>query len=433
VESLDGEAVVQIVAFQSSSFALTKNGTVYAWGKNQDGELALETENPRVFRPEPMISLRDAPVNKLEIKGKTIIAYVDLAPELTGEDQVGGFDASLGAPKDGALARSALEGEEREVFEGVDLMRKVYDNTQEWWIYLLDIRHGMPYEDNPTQKDAETDPKGTEDQCSALQLDMHVSIEKLEEACYEIDKLIRSAKAQIVEIRHKRGTKNVNFMLSMFIDDCKLRAEKIRRTITSRALMDLKRAASQNPPVMVSDMKKDSEVKRLNQANDQLQRTLQEVRRRPTFDVFTRELQQSLVETIESKLQVHETQIECIKAGKKEANPINASLRTIKERWGALKHFSIFNLYQECSLRGQKYSFSSDEEMLAWLVRHSDSRIDQIIHMDRDTMVSRDSMVPALCYELLVENAELRKMCNTYQLKVLLMRDQKKQGGKAGG
>jgi len=67
--------------------------------------------------------------------------------------------------------------------------------------------------------------------------------------------------------------------------------------------------------------------------------------------------------------------------------------------------------------------------MLAFLVQQSDSKIDQIIQNDKDRMVSRDLTVEPLCYEFLVENAELRKMCNTYQLKVLLMREGKDKPG----
>merc|ERR1712139_720291 len=103
------------------------------------------------------------------------------------------------------------------------------------------------------------------------------------------------------------------------------------------------------------------------------------------------------------------------------------ALASIRERWSSLKRFSIYNLYQECNLRGQNVTFSSDDEMLAFLVQQSDQKIDQIIQNDRDGMISRDLNVDSLCYEFLVENAELRKMCNTYQLKVLLMREGKEK------
>lgn len=60
--------------------------------------------------------------------------------------------------------------------------------------------------------------------------------------------------------------------------------------------------------------------------------------------------------------------------------------------------------------------------MFSFLVTSSNAKIDQIIQIDDDRLVSRDSFtIPGICYKLLAENAELRKMCSAYQLKVLLM------------
>merc|ERR1712087_192733 len=216
----------------------------------------------------------------------------------------------------------------------------------------------------------------------------------------------------------------------MFMDDCKLRKEKIRRTVAARQLMDHKKVIGKTQNVSVTDLDNKNEIQVLNQANQQLTRTLQRVRQLKTYDVFTRALQDSLIECVECKLEVHETQIECLKARQgQSSDPCLASLRTIKERWAALKHFSIYNIYQECDLRGQNADFNSDDELLAYLVQSSDSRIDQIIDISRDKMISQDLLVPSICYDLLVENAELRKMCNPYQLKVLIMRQGKDKPG----
>merc|ERR1712194_595513 len=112
---------------------------------------------------------------------------------------------------------------------------------------------------------------------------------------------------------------------------------------------------------------------------------------------------------------MNETQLDKISVG--AADIIMPALQTIKERWGELKRFSIYNLFQECNLKNQNMTWSSDNEMLAFLVQNSDSKIDQIIQCDKDLLVSRDILVPKICYDLLVENAELRKMCNAYQLR----------------
>lgn len=435
VEEMRAFPVIQVLAVDNMSYALTRNGVVYAWGENKEGSLALEHDNPRVTKPEIMMRMKETFVKKLQIKEcggsgrgkgtKTVIAFVELADPLTAKDQIGGFEHPLGETPTKGTEQVCSDVMELDMFDGVDLMRQVMDNTQDWWLRMLDVQHGAPYDDDPSKD------KKRASATEAQQLDISVSLDSLERASYELDMLIQSAKSQLVEIRNMKGTKNVKFMLSMFMDDCKLRREKIRRTVAARQLIDLKAAVSHNNIVSVVGQSQD-DVADLTQANSQLNRILQRVRNLKTYDVFTQALQNSLAESLECKLQVHETQIECIKAHKgRHAAAIIPALRTIKERWGDLKRFSIYNLFQECSLRGQNLSFSSDDEMLAFLVHSSDQKLDQIIHADKHKLVSRDRLVPSLVYDMLVENAELRKMCNTYQLKVLLMREGKeKPGGK---
>eukprot|EP00929_Paragymnodinium_shiwhaense_P113018 TRINITY_DN81283_c0_g1_i1.p1 TRINITY_DN81283_c0_g1~~TRINITY_DN81283_c0_g1_i1.p1 ORF type:complete len:598 (-),score=145.48 TRINITY_DN81283_c0_g1_i1:66-1859(-) len=458
VEELRPYTVIQIMAVDNMSYALTNHGFVYAWGENKDGCLALEHDNPRVMKPEPMMRTKETAVKRLAIKecggsgasrGKTVIAFVELAEPLKAEEHIGGFKASLGSlpaaedegggggggggEGEGQLAIMENDGQrEKDIFEGVDLMRRVMDNTQDWWSHILNVRHGSPYTDNPEHYDDLTDRPAAGDNCTVLQLDTFVNIDILERASYELETLITSASAQMREIRGKKGTKNVKFMLSLFMDDCKLRKEKIRRTVSARQLMDHKKSMKQIPTVYATDLNSQAEIQRITQANSQLTRTLQKVRKMQTYDVFTRALQDSLIECMECKLQVHETQIECLKlrAGQ-PADAVAPALRTIKERWGALKHFSIYNLFQECVLKGQNVSFGSDDEMLAYLVQRSDDKIDQIIQIGRDKLISEDQLVPSICYDLLMENAELRKMCNAYQLKVLLMRQGKERAGGA--
>jgi len=436
VETLMSETVIQILAVDNMSYALTNHGNVWAWGENKDGALALAHENT-VNKPEPMMSMKETVVKKLEVKesagakaGKVIIAYVELADPLSPQEQIGGFSGPLGASPLSDSTQDALASvPEREIFEGVDLMRKVMDNTQDWWNEMLDVRHGSPYDDNPTQVDEDINarPVAVDDNATAMQLDIHVSLDNLERASYRLDMLINSAKSQIVEIKHKRGTKNVKFMLTMFMDNCKLRREKIRRTVAARQLMDHKKMTNKIQDPSNTGNREDF-LKGLRSANQQLVAIKDRVSALKTYDVFTRNLQESILECLECKKQVHEVQMEVLKAQSgKHADPILPSLRIIKDRWGALKHFSIYNLYQECSLRGQNVNFNSEDEMLAFLVQSSDAKIDQIINIDRDPIISRDLMVPALCYDLLRENAELRKMCNTYQLKVLIQMENDKK------
>merc|ERR1712032_944371 len=123
---------------------------------------------------------------------------------------------------------------------------------------------------------------------------------------------------------------------------------------------------------------------------------------------MTKELQQSVIECVEAKLQLCDLQISLVSNQSTGADPILPSLRIIKDRWSALKHFSLYNLYQECDQTA--YDFGSEEEMMAHLCKASDSKIDSLINMDREKELSRDALVPSLCYDLLMENAELRKM-----------------------
>merc|ERR1719356_1614931 len=133
------------------SYALTNHGMIYAWGLNKEGCLALEHDNPRVLKPEPMIRPKDTIVKKLAVKdcggagphpGKTVIAFVELADPLKPEDQIGGYPHSLGSPEQPDQKTDMVLNDvvEKDIFEGVDLMRRVMDNTQDWWIHMLDVR-----------------------------------------------------------------------------------------------------------------------------------------------------------------------------------------------------------------------------------------------------------------------------------------------------
>jgi ribosomal protein S25 len=78
----------------------------------------------------------------------------------------------------------------------------------------------------------------------------------------------------------------------------------------------------------------------------------------------------------------------------------------------------LYNLYQRSEQ--EKWEFNNDDEMMSHLVQISDEKIDAIISEDKERVVSRDALIPALCYDLLLENAELRKMANACQLKILV-------------
>merc|ERR1712196_690036 len=116
-----------------------------------------------------------------------------------------------------------------------------------------------------------------------------------------------------------------------------------------------------------------------------------------------------MIECLETRLQLHDTQVELLKAAEmRPSDPMLPPLRIIKDRWNTLKHFSLYSLYKEIGDAAE--DFPEDDQYLAFLVGASNQKIDQMLSMDKDTIITRDTMVPALCYDLLRENAELRKM-----------------------
>lgn len=416
VADLEDFRVHQIATLRNSSFALTTTGDVYAWGNNKDGELGLNHTEEVVQLPAQVKELLPQRIKALEVfQGQTIIAHVDNTS--TPDDAIVLEDD--GEEADVAEAGKDQDDEEMNIFKGVDLMRKVMEKTQEWWNYLLNIRHGRPYDLD--MKSGDMAVLGIGDKLG-MELDTSVPLGDLKKADMHLDQLIDSAIVELKRTQGTPGTRNVKFMLSMFIDDCRLRREKVQRTLSARSLSDSKIRITEISGFSVCDFGSNAneEIKKIIAVTDQLQQTLDAVRRIATNDVMSRELQLSMIECLETRLQLHDTQVELLKAAEmRPSDPMLPPLRIIKDRWNTLKHFSLYALYQECEQR--KLTFTSDDEYLAYLVQASDRQIDQVLQMDRDVIVTRDTLVPALCYDLLKENAELRKMTNSYQLHVLLL------------
>merc|ERR1712190_189892 len=99
---------------------------------------------------------------------------------------------------------------------------------------------------------------------------------------------------------------------------------------------------------------------------------------------------------------------------------------------GSLKHFSLYALYLECETKKLDFG-GNDDEHLSYLVNTSNFQIDQILQIEKDHIISHETLVPALCYDLLRVNAELRKMANSYQLHVLMLYQGKKLSGASLG
>jgi len=159
---------------------------------------------------------------------------------------------------------------------------------------------------------------------------------------------------------------------------------------------------------------------------------LDQVRTVQPVDVLSLELKVTLMECLECKLQLHDTRVELLREVKgKPSDPMLPALRTIKDRWNALKHFSLYQLYLEHE--NKKVTHADDNAQLEYLVRMSNEHIDHFLQIDKDRIISHDTLVPALCYDLLRENAELRKMTNQYQLHVLMPYNVKRPTGASLG
>jgi len=109
-----------------------------------------------------------------------------------------------------------------------------------------------------------------------------------------------------------------------------------------------------------------------------------------------------------------------------------SALKPVARRWQALKGFSLGRLCLECERN--RYDYGNDEEFLAFLVRQSDAKIDKTLRLDRDQLLSRSCLAPSLVYDLLLENGELRKMANAYQLRVYVLdKGRRRQGSGSSG
>jgi len=362
-------------------------------------------------------------VLRLDVQGTTMLAMIDTEHSARHAAEISRVLAPLQSVGGGEAEGQSTE---QTIMEGIELMRKTLDACRKWWEFLLQLRHGSPYDASKLY-----DNQGE----SMNDLARSVDMETLQRAEVDLDNLLYISRKQIAEVGAQAGQKNVRFVLEMFVDACMLRKEKIARIRSARQLVDIRKDVHLNPGYAVTDFSNDfqEDIKKLADTQRSLRQVLQNVRNHSASDVMAEELQRAICMSLESKVQNMDTQIELAKARKSEpSDPTLPALRVLKDRWNQLKRFSLFNLYQQCEQ--QKWDFGSDDEMMAHLVKVSDEKIDAIIAQDQEKVLTRDALTASFCYDLLLENAELRKMCNACQLKILVfykgrMPEKKKGGG----
>lgn len=419
--ALSGEQIMQIAVVRRSTFALSTSGIVYAWGDNRDNTLGLEEQNKQCVEvPTRLSLLGENRVKKLEIfENRTIIAHV------RSEENDRVPDAAL---------RDLGDQQEVEIFKGIDEMRQAMEKTQDWWNHLLTIRYGQPYE---MPQDV-AGGKGTDNyiRSGAIQDDLNVDVDRLERAEKHLGALVDAGCEELKRIRSIPGTKNVKFILAMFIDEVRLRREKVKRTISARKIIDLKKNAGQISAYSVTDFGANphEEIRKIIAVNRELQQMLDILKQVEPVDVLSTELKNTLWECLECKLELHDTRVELLKsADNKPSDPMLPALRIIKDRWNSLRQFSLYSLYMESEKHAEQFR-GNDVEHLKYLVKASNAKIEQMVQIDRDRIISHDTLVPALCYHLLRENAELRKMTNHFQLHVIMIHENKNiTGGSPGG
>ncbi|CAE7949408.1 unnamed protein product, partial [Symbiodinium sp. KB8] len=330
-------------------------------------------------------------VRKLEVfDGKTIIAHI----RVHGQDSETTFGRFETMQEDGGQE----EEEEIEIFKGIDEMRKIMEKTQEWWNHLLNIKHGQPY-DLPQDSHIVNNDKHPDKPGATIHDDLEVEPERLHRAERHLDALVTAAVTELKRTQQMPGTRNVRFILCMFIDECRLRREKVQRTIAARQLKDAKAKSKEIVAYSVKDFSSNANesIRKIIAVTKDLQQMLDAVKTIQPVDVPSQELKATLVECLECKLQLHDNQVELLKATEgKLSDPMLPALRIIKDRWDSLKHFSLYALYLECEQRQLDFG-NSDDEHLAYLVRASNAQIDQILQIDKDRIISHDSMVPGLC------------------------------------
>lgn len=429
------EKVVQVAAIRNTSYAVTHDGKVYSWGSNDNYLLGHgEKMDESILGYEPKcvdsfsafkvnsndVNTEDLVVRRIDVQQGVVIAYVDNGPV-----GVPGFDISYSVMELESVD-TGVEPTEQEssICAGVTKMRQTIENLKKYQKGNEKLKHGCPYPYN------EGITLKSEIVGSSIEEDLEASLQQLEEAAAQLTKSVQAVDEEIMMLKKQQGTRNVRFLLTLYLDDCLLRREKVTRTIHTRKLRECKKNADADAAKMLASFERSGYdvIQRINALNAYLMTTRKKISSQDYSDVVTKEMQQSVIQALECRMERNDFQMELERLNAESEFPnkmldtITPSLRLLKERWACLKQFSLYQMFQRYERR--KVDFQNDKEFLRYLVSQSDQKIDQVCGIDEDQIIARDHQIPNLCYDLFLENAELRKMANAYQLRVLMLHKQ---------
>jgi len=416
--------IVQIVAVKNASFALTEKGRVYAWGHNDHGQLGFPNDgNNNIKEPRLVDTLSRHRILRLDQQKDAILGYIHTNFTAVEQLDIPSFLTPFGV-KDPTKQEKDRDMQERDLMQGLALMRQVLDNVQKWWEFLMDMKHGSP-------QSMEVDPQEN----TAEQIDAAVDIEVLLRAVNDLERLIHTANKQQVEVAQSQVSgstqKNTRRVLEMFISSCELRKERLKRTIESRGLVEKKRAQPHSLAFAMQERcyGRSSQALTKDHLDHALEDTQQLLEAASKADAGKTEgtvhLKGAIVTLCKAKCDLLKAQQELVKQSYNIAynapSPL-PSLRAIRDKWNMMKHISVYQMYTEYD---QEKLDGDDEKIIEDLVKMADGKLNHILdpHEKQKVLSGHGPdghMAPCLCYDLLAENAELRKMCNAYQLKILV-------------
>eukprot|EP00392_Amoebophrya_sp_AT5.2_P010025 g10056.t1 len=473
-----GVRIVQVVCKQNSSFAVSSQGEVYAWGSNVDFSLGLEgitasfVAAPR--RNETLSKCLDDDgnmqtvyVTRLQVvnegspaKGaggstSLVLAMVDRdrdkLVELYGVMAAGAGESTLdGASSFGHRAHSnttyanaarnrrAMQratAEEHDLYEGLMTLRETIRKARETfdqlseqqelcWIQVFGKKISLLW----SQSDELYADKIPDDELLIGDIDLTEYRNALQKYALNL-------------MEEQQGSKrigNVDFLLR----NVNMKLERCLRVERSRAILQAKRNVGRvSKEITAFRADAFEEIRKLQQHNSNLEDLLTSVEQMKASDILTREVQVCIIETkcqqkwarphpssktLLAKRQTNLTKIELVKRlqNLEPGSHVKPAIQVLEERWKMINAFSLFNLISKdqdgkAILSNRKWS---GDQAFQKLVELADTCLDRIAdEFDRDAILSRDLLLPNFAYTLLLDNVKLRKMCNQYQLRVLLI------------